>query len=335
MTVADQMHKPLCLRVVGARLPIDEAEEPLAGGPEKVVAAVVRRFVQRGHVGRTLQHGGKRLTRVRTEVNDRLASVEALDKQQVDVRLQELSGRRRRGGDVDAQDAITRVGVVDDVERPVAGGHDGSVVDDGRSGYLNEGAVSRACHGTRLELGEREAIRSRHRDASGTEIRRTLEVDQRLPERILCWRWGVEGHGLHAGRAADPDIGELGRIVHTQVMRQANVRGIQEDEPGSLAIRLPFVQWQAYRLVAEIHLYGALFGQVVPRQQTTELSQSSYIGRCRLHFGPDNTGYEGNKRCHEQYSDQCDQSTLVDAFQSERSMLHIVSLLLLVVLALV
>ena len=118
-------------------------------------------------------------------------------------------------------------------------------------------------------------------------------------------------------------------------MRQANVRGIQEDEPGSLAIRLPFVQWQAYRLVAEIHLYGALFGQVVPRQQTTELSQSSYIGRCRLHFGPDNTGYEGNNRCHEQYSDECDQSTLVDAFQSERSMLHIVSLLLLVVLALV
>src|SRR5205807_10140118 len=144
---------------------------------QKVVAAIVCRFVQRGHIGRTLQHRGKRLTRVRTEVKDRLAGVEALDKQQVDVRLQELSGRRRRGGDVDAQDPITRVGVVDDVERPVAGGHDGSVVDDGRSSYLNEGAVSWACHGTRLELGEREAIRSWHRDPGGTEIGRALEVD--------------------------------------------------------------------------------------------------------------------------------------------------------------
>src|SRR6266496_3160732 len=177
MTVTDQVHKPLGLRVGGARLPIDEAEEPLAGGPQKVVAAIVRRFVQRGHVGRTLQHSGQGLTRVCAEVENRLAGVEALDKQQVDVRLQELSGRRRQGGDVDAENPITRVGVVDDVERPVAGGHDGSVVDDGRSSYLNEGAVSWACHGTRLELGEREAIRSWHCDTSGTEIRRALEVD--------------------------------------------------------------------------------------------------------------------------------------------------------------
>src|SRR6266567_5617401 len=258
MTVADQMHKPLGLRVVGARLPIDEAEEPLAGGPEKVVAAVVRRFVQRGHIGRTLQHRSQRLSGVCAEVQNRLTGVEAFDKQHVDPRLQELSWRRRRGGDVDAQDPVTRVGVVDDVERTVAGGHDGSVVYDRRSGYLNEGAVSWASHGTRLELGEREAIRSWHRDAGGTEIRRALEMDQRLPERILRWRWGIKGHRLHAGGATDGNIGELGRIVHSQVMCQSDVRGIQEDEPGGLAIRLPFVQRQAHRLLAEIHLYGAL-----------------------------------------------------------------------------
>jgi hypothetical protein len=272
MTVAHQVHKPLGLRVVGARLPIDEAEEPLAGGPEKVVAAVVCRVVQRGHVGRTLQHRSQGLARVRAEVHNRLAGVEALDKQQVGVGLQELPGRRRRGCDVDAQDAITRVGVVDDVERTVAGSHDRSVVDDRRSGDTNKRAISRAGHGPRLELGEREAVGSRHRDTGGTEIRRALEVDQRWPERILRWRGVVNSHGLHAGGAADREIGELGRKVHAQVMRQPGVGGIQEDEPGGLAIGLPFVQWQAHRLGGEIDLDGALLGQVVPGQQTTHLS---------------------------------------------------------------
>src|SRR5438105_7961037 len=103
---------------------------------------------------------------------------------------------------MDTEDPIPRVGVMDDVERSIAGGHDGSVVDDRRSGYLNEGAVSRASHGTRLELGEREAVGSWHRDPGGTEIWRTLEVDQCWSEGILRGRWGVEGHGLHAGGAA-------------------------------------------------------------------------------------------------------------------------------------
>ena len=173
---------------------------------------------------------------------------------------------------MDAEHPITRVGVVDDVERTVTGGHDGRVVDDRRSRDANERAVSRAGHGTRLELGEREAVGSWHRDTGGTEIRRALEVDQRWPERILRWCWVVDGHRLHAGGAADPDIGELGRIVHAQVMRQPDVRGIQEDEPGGLAIGLPFVQWQAHRLGVEIDLDGALLGQVVPGQQTTHLS---------------------------------------------------------------
>src|SRR2546423_82626 len=200
------MHNPLGLRIGGARLPVDEAKEPLAGGPEEVVAAIVRCFVQRGHVGRTLQHRSQGLTRVRAEVHNRLAGVEALDKQQVGVGLQELSGRRRRGCDVDAEHPITRVGVVDDVERTVTGGHDRSVVDDRRSGNLNKRAVSRAGHGTRLELGEREAVGSWHRDTGGTEIRCALEVDQRLPKGILRRRWGVESHRLHTGGAADTHV---------------------------------------------------------------------------------------------------------------------------------
>ncbi len=218
---------------------------------------------------------------------------------------------------MDAEDAITGVCVVHDVERTVAGGHDGRVVDDRRAGDANEGTVSGTGHGPRLELGEWEAVGAWHRDAGGTEIRRALEVDQRWPERILRGRGGINGHGLHAGGAADADIGELGRKVHAQVMRQPGVRGIQEDEPGSLAVRLPFVQRQAHRLVAEIDLDGALLGQVVPGQQTSELSQSTRLvlgdGRCRLHSMPDNSGYEGNKRCHEYYSDQCEQYTLVGA----------------------
>ncbi|TMC87605.1 MAG: hypothetical protein E6J22_17215 [Chloroflexi bacterium] len=287
----------------------------------------------------TLQHRGQGLAGVRAEVHNRLACVEALDTQQVGVGLQELSGRRRRGCDVDAEHPITRVGVVDDVERTVTGGHDGRVVDDRGSGNLNKGAVSRAGHGTRLELGEREAVGSWHRDTGGTEIRCALEVDQRLPKRILRRRWGVESHRLHAGEAADADIGELGRIVHAQIMCQPNVGGIQQDEPGGLAIGLPFVQRHAHRLAAEIDLDGALLGQVVPGQQTAELSQSPWrllgYGRCRPHSVPRKTGHDGNKRCHEQYSDHCDQYTHVCAYQSEKSMLHFISLLVLVVLAVV
>src|SRR5437588_10259604 len=105
-------------------------------------------------------------------------------------------------------------------------------------------------------------------------------------------------------------------------MRQADVRGLQEDEPGSLAIRLPFVQWQAYRRVAEIHLYSALLRQMILRQQTTELSQSSYRGRCRLNFVPDNTGYECHNRCHEPYNVGCDPSTLAGSCQFERWILN-------------
>ncbi len=82
---------------------------------------------------------------------------------------------------------------------------------------------------------------------------------------------------------------------------------MQEDEPGGLAIGLPFVERQAHRLIAEIDLDGALLGQVVPGQQTTQLSQSPQralrYGRCRLHRVTDKPGYESNERCHKHYSD--------------------------------
>jgi hypothetical protein len=50
---------------------------------------------------------------------------------------------------------------------------------------------------------------------------------------------------------------------------------------------------------------------------------------------PGITSHDGNKRCHEHYSDHCEQYTLVGAYRSEGSMFHIVSLLVLVVLAVV
>src|SRR5579864_1515808 len=51
VTVLDQVLEALCLRVGGAGLTVDESEEALAGGAKKVVATVVWRLVERGHVG--------------------------------------------------------------------------------------------------------------------------------------------------------------------------------------------------------------------------------------------------------------------------------------------
>jgi hypothetical protein len=81
-----------CAWVAGAGLAVDEAEKPLAGRAEEVVAAVEGDVVQRRHVGGALQHCGQRLARVGAEVDDRLARVEALDEQQVRPRLRELAG---------------------------------------------------------------------------------------------------------------------------------------------------------------------------------------------------------------------------------------------------
>ena len=93
MTVTDQVLEALGLVVVLAGLSVDEAEQPLACGPEEIVTAVVGGFVERRHVRRTLQDGRQRLPGVGAQVDDRLAGVEALDEQQVGVGLQELAGR--------------------------------------------------------------------------------------------------------------------------------------------------------------------------------------------------------------------------------------------------
>jgi hypothetical protein len=49
------VHESLRIRVGGAGLAVDEAEQPLAGRAEEVIAAVEGGLVQRGHVGGTLQ----------------------------------------------------------------------------------------------------------------------------------------------------------------------------------------------------------------------------------------------------------------------------------------
>ena len=104
MAVLDQVDEALRLRVVVAGLTVDEAEQALAGGAEEVVAAVVGGLVERGDVGRALEHRGERLAGVGRDVDDRLAGVEALHEQQVDPRLGVLArarsrrcGRRARG----------------------------------------------------------------------------------------------------------------------------------------------------------------------------------------------------------------------------------------------
>ena len=180
--------KPCDSLLFGAGLAVDEAEQPLAGGAEEVVAAVVGRLVERRHVGRALEHRGQRLAGVGRDVDDRLAGVEALDEQQVDPRLRVLAGRRR-AGDVDAEHAVAGVRVVDDVERAVAGRDDRRAVDGLRAGDPDERAVARPGDRARLELRQREAVRARLGDPGRAEVRRALEV--RRPPARTCSRPGV------------------------------------------------------------------------------------------------------------------------------------------------
>ena len=120
---------------------------------------------------------------------------------------------------MDAEHAVTGVGVVDDVEGAVTGGDDRSVVDDVGAGDADEGAIAGAGDGAGLEPREREAVRSRLGDAGRAEVRCALEVDHRLPERVLGRGRRLERHRLHGLRIVDTDVGELGCVVHTQVVR--------------------------------------------------------------------------------------------------------------------
>jgi len=119
-----------------------------------------------------------------------------------------------------------------DVEaRTGARGHDRRVVDDVGSRDLHERAVAGPGNRARRERLEREARRPGYCGAGGAEVRRALEVDGRLPERVLCRRGRVERHRLHAVGAADADVGELRRVVHAEVACQAGVGGVEEDKP--------------------------------------------------------------------------------------------------------
>ena len=136
-------------------------------------------------------------------------------------------------------------------------------------------------------------------DAGRAEVRRAGEVHHRGPERVLQRRRRAEGHRLHRGRVADRDVGELGRVVHAQVVRQPGVGGVQQDVPDLLRvrrarIRRPWVQRQAHRLIAQVDLDGALLGQVIPRQQAAELPQPS--GRARPLRPGDRGGRRGRPR---------------------------------------
>ena len=266
------MHESLRIRVARAGLAVDEAEQPLAGRAEEVIPAVERGVVQRGHVGGPLEHRGQRLAGVGGQVDDRLARVEALDEQQVHPRLGELAGLGR-ARDVDAQHAVLGIGVVNHVEGPVTGGHDRRVVDDVRPGDLDERAVPWAGHRTGSELGQREPGRPGRRDPGRAEVRRAGEVHGRRPERVGLRRRRAERHGLHRGRVADRDVGELGRVVHAQVVRQPGVGGIQQDVPHGLAVRGARVQRQPHRLLAQVDLERAFLGQVIAGQQARQLAQ--------------------------------------------------------------
>ena len=105
--------------------------------------------------------------------------------------------------------------------------------------------------------------RPRCRDPGGAEVRRAGEVHHARAERVLACGVGlVERHGLHRGRVADRDVGELGRVVHAQVVRQPGVGGVQQHVPHCLAVRGARVQRQPHRLLAEVDLDRAFLGQV-------------------------------------------------------------------------
>jgi len=143
---------------------------------------------------------------------------------------------------VEAQDPVSGVGVMDDVERAVTGGHDGRAVDDIRAGDPDERAVAGAGHGAGDELGQREAARPRLGDPRGAEVRRALKVGHRLAESVLLRRGRFEGDRLHRGRVADREVGQLGRIVYAQVVCQPGVGCVQQHVPHGLLPRRAFVR---------------------------------------------------------------------------------------------
>ena len=93
MSVEDEVAEALSLRVVGADLAVDEAEEPLPGGAEEVITAVERRLVEGRDVGGAFEYCGQGLAGVGADVHDGLAGVEAFHEQHVHPGLKELPCR--------------------------------------------------------------------------------------------------------------------------------------------------------------------------------------------------------------------------------------------------
>ena len=132
---------------------------------------------------------------------------------------------------MDTEDTVTRVRVVDDVERPVAGRDDRCAVHRRRALDPDERAVAGAGDSAGLEVRQREAGGAGLGDPGRAEVRRTLEVDERLSELVLVGRRRIQRHGLDAIRATDADVPELGRVVDAQIVGDPLIRGVDEDVP--------------------------------------------------------------------------------------------------------
>src|SRR5260370_40107805 len=136
MTVEDQVQESLRVRVVGPRVAVDEAKEPLARGSQEVVAAVVGGFGESRHVRRPLQDRGQWVACLGAEVQDGLPRIESLYQEEIDPGVKVLSGRKRRLGNVDAEYAVSSVGMSGDVERTITAGNDRCVLHDRAAGDL-------------------------------------------------------------------------------------------------------------------------------------------------------------------------------------------------------
>ena len=102
--------------------------------------------------------------------------------------------------------------------------------------------------------------------------------------------------GLHARRAGDADVGQLGRVVHAQVVRGARGGGVLQDVPdlllmGCACVGDPGVDRKPHVFLAEVDLDGAWQGQLARGQDAAELPQPGGLARSLV--GPDRRGRRG------------------------------------------
>ena len=107
-------------------------------------------------------------------------------------------------------------------------------------------------------------------DAAGTALmpgKHPANVAHRAPPGPSLRCRATERHGLHCSRVADRDIGQLGRLIHAQVVRHPSVGSIQQHIAHLLPVRGAQVQRQPHRLLAQVHLARPLQGQAITGQQ--------------------------------------------------------------------